>query len=171
MTAKKSVRPFGSSVVRLFSCAWCRGTTERPNYRTAERFENIVTGRQAPRSTRTTFTSIIISPTRWDGWCCDSIVEKLRRANYFPPAGDGHFWPWRLARAGDGGNPYPIDGREIPMSERLVPVNGREVLWKLMRAGFGVLRIKGSANYLTQPQAKRTVNSESARAARLSPSA
>lgn len=41
------------------------------------------------------------------------------------------------------------------MSERLVPVNGKEVLRKLKRAGFEALRTKGSAHYLMHPQSGR----------------
>lgn len=39
--------------------------------------------------------------------------------------------------------------------ERLRPTNGKEVLRKLIKAGFEIVRIKGSAHYLRHPQTKR----------------
>lgn len=41
------------------------------------------------------------------------------------------------------------------MSERLLPVNGKEVLRKLRKAGFEVLRTKGSAHYLKHAKSGR----------------
>lgn len=41
------------------------------------------------------------------------------------------------------------------MPERLVPVNGREALRKLKKAGFVVVRTKGSAHYLKHPRTER----------------
>jgi len=38
------------------------------------------------------------------------------------------------------------------MAARLRPTKGREVLRKLKKAGFDVIRIKGSAYYLKHPQ-------------------
>ncbi|MFQ5685219.1 MAG: type II toxin-antitoxin system HicA family toxin [Candidatus Scalindua sp.] len=39
--------------------------------------------------------------------------------------------------------------------ERLRPANGRDVLRKLLKAGFEIVRIKGSTHYLRHPQTKR----------------
>ncbi|MBS1259459.1 MAG: hypothetical protein MAG551_02531 [Candidatus Scalindua arabica] len=39
--------------------------------------------------------------------------------------------------------------------ERLRSANGKEVLRKLKKAGFEIVRIKGSAHYLRHPQTKR----------------
>ncbi|MBI2899728.1 MAG: type II toxin-antitoxin system HicA family toxin, partial [Planctomycetes bacterium] len=41
------------------------------------------------------------------------------------------------------------------MAERLRSCKGREVLRKLQKAGFVVLRVKGSAHYLRHPQTGR----------------
>ena len=41
------------------------------------------------------------------------------------------------------------------MPERLVPVSGKEVVRKLKRAGFQIVRIKGGAHYLKHPQTGR----------------
>lgn len=38
--------------------------------------------------------------------------------------------------------------------ERLRPANGKEVLRKLIKTGFEIVRIKGSAHYLRHPQTK-----------------
>ncbi len=39
--------------------------------------------------------------------------------------------------------------------EKLRPTKGKEVLHKLQKAGFKIVRIKGSAHYLRHPQTKR----------------
>lgn len=39
--------------------------------------------------------------------------------------------------------------------EKLKPTKGKEVLRKLLKAGFEIIRIKGSAYYLRHPQTKR----------------
>ncbi|HEY3303726.1 MAG TPA: type II toxin-antitoxin system HicA family toxin [Candidatus Binatia bacterium] len=41
------------------------------------------------------------------------------------------------------------------MAARLRPTKGREVLRKLKKAGFEIIRIKGSAYYLRHPQTGR----------------
>jgi len=41
--------------------------------------------------------------------------------------GGGAFLALEIREGRRRRNPCPIDGREIPMSERLVPVNGKEV--------------------------------------------
>ncbi len=41
------------------------------------------------------------------------------------------------------------------MAARLRPIKGREVLRKLIKAGFEIVRIKGSADYLKHPQTGR----------------
>lgn len=41
------------------------------------------------------------------------------------------------------------------MSERLLPVSGKEVLRKLKKAGFEVVKTKGSAHYLKHRQTGR----------------
>jgi predicted RNA binding protein YcfA (HicA-like mRNA interferase family) len=41
------------------------------------------------------------------------------------------------------------------MGERLVPLKDREVLRRLLKAGFEIVRIKGSAHYLRHPQTGR----------------
>ncbi|MGH7767414.1 MAG: type II toxin-antitoxin system HicA family toxin [Candidatus Binatia bacterium] len=41
------------------------------------------------------------------------------------------------------------------MAARLRPTKGREVLRKLKKAGFEIIRIKGSAYYLRHPQTRR----------------
>jgi predicted RNA binding protein YcfA (HicA-like mRNA interferase family) len=38
--------------------------------------------------------------------------------------------------------------------EKLRPTKGKEVLHKLQKAGFEIVRIKGSAHYLRHPQTK-----------------
>jgi predicted RNA binding protein YcfA (HicA-like mRNA interferase family) len=41
------------------------------------------------------------------------------------------------------------------MPDRLVPLNGKETLRKLKKAGFEVIRTKGSAHYLRHPRTGR----------------
>ena len=41
------------------------------------------------------------------------------------------------------------------MAAQLRPLKGREVLRKLRKAGFEIIRIKGSAYYLRNPQTSR----------------
>lgn len=41
------------------------------------------------------------------------------------------------------------------MAERVVPLKDKEVLRKLLRAGFQIVRIAGSAHYLRHPQTGR----------------
>ena len=41
------------------------------------------------------------------------------------------------------------------MADRLRPTSGKEALRKLSRAGFGVVRVKGSAHYLKNPTTGR----------------
>ena len=41
------------------------------------------------------------------------------------------------------------------MGERLVPLKDKEVLQRLLRVGFEIVRIKGSAHYLRHPQTGR----------------
>jgi len=41
------------------------------------------------------------------------------------------------------------------MGERFVPLKDKEVLQKLLRAGFEIVRIKGSAHYLRHPRTGR----------------
>jgi predicted RNA binding protein YcfA (HicA-like mRNA interferase family) len=41
------------------------------------------------------------------------------------------------------------------MPDRLVPLNGKEALRKLKKAGFEVIRTKGSAHYLRHPRTGR----------------
>lgn len=41
------------------------------------------------------------------------------------------------------------------MPERLVPLKDKEVLQRLLKAGFEIVRIKGSAHYLRHPQTDR----------------
>jgi len=41
------------------------------------------------------------------------------------------------------------------MAERLVPLKDKDVLRKLLQAGFQIVRIKGSAHYLRHPRTGR----------------
>jgi len=41
------------------------------------------------------------------------------------------------------------------MSQRLVPLKDKEVLRRLLKAGFEIVRIKGSAHYLRHPRTAR----------------
>lgn len=41
------------------------------------------------------------------------------------------------------------------MGERLVPLKDKDVLRRLLKAGFEIVRIKGSAHYLRHPQTGR----------------
>ena len=41
------------------------------------------------------------------------------------------------------------------MAAQLRPLNGREVIRKLRKAGFEIVRVKGSAHYLRNPRTGR----------------